>query len=812
MAKIDNEESHSIRDFATHIVLMVISVLIIVAFLPKDKEESYYYEVGKPWMYNSLIAKFDFPVFKDEAVLKQERDSILKNYDPYFDFKEEAENENVEKFLEKYKDGIEGLPKSFIYTVAEKLRSLYKQGIMEQMVFSEFNDDSLNTFMVISGKEATRKKMKGILSPVQAYKQLFQDEQIAAQREILQGCNLNEYITPNLIYNKAKSEQSKQDCLATLPTASGTVQSGQKIIDRGDIVTAKDYRILESLKKEREKRRNNNIDYVQTTAGQALYVLILLILLAVYMQFEREEYNTDRYKLLLVYTLIIVFSIIVSLMVSHAFFNIYAVPLAMVPVIIHIFLDRRTACVVNIITVLICAIAVREPFDFVAVEAVAGFVAAYSFREYRKRAQLHLTALNVTLAAILTYFAVELIKTGDIKLISPYMLVYFIICGLLMLFTEPLLYLIEKVYHQVSNVTLSELDNPKNELLRELSQKAAGTYIHSTQVATYVDIVGEELGCNTQLLRTAAMYHDIGKMEHPEDYAENQISRDNPLDGLEPEEKVARIKAHVTNGLKIAEKHNLPAIIKEFIATHHGETRAGGKLYDIYKEQHPDGPLDESYFRYIGPNPKTKEEAILMICDTVQSVTSSRSTTDFSEEALKKNIDGLIQSKLDYLHDAPITFRELEILKRVLVKHITANYTGRGTGAQYGSQQEDARKQINEEQQKLLDDMEERQKAIGELNEKLKTADKKEKININELINTKQAEIKEIKINYAISLAKELEIIEQDIAVRQQKYDELKNSFAAATGERKEGLQKEIEEKGKEIRRAARNAHAKKNR
>jgi len=676
MWNLDSKDEHFWRNIITHAVLIIGTVIIIVMLMPKDKENNYSYEVGKPWMYSSLIAKFDFPIYKDEAAFQRDKDSVMSQYEPYFDYDETVATTNVDKFLETYKDGLPDLPKSFIYTVADKLKELYSQGIMDPMNYAQLADDTLRKIRVISGKEATSRSLRGIISTKTAYQLLYQDEAIGAQAATLRKCNLNEYIEPNLLYDQEKSEQSKREFAASVPTASGVVLSGQKIIDRGDIVTQREYRILESLKKETEKRKGTTTDYNISTAGLALYVLILLLILTRYLMTERYEYMSDRNTMLMIYSLIISFDVVVSLMVSHMYVNIYVLPFAMVPLLLNVFTDRRTAFLVNVVMVLICATAVRDQFEFIAVETVAGFAAVYTFEEYMERRQIFTTAAVVMIMSMITYFALELIKTGDINLVNTNAFIYIGISGLLLLFADPAMYILEKMFGQVSNVRLVELAESTKPLQQRLSEEASGTYNHSIQVSILAVDVAKKIGGRKQLLRTAALYHDIGKLQEPGYFTENHARGGvNPLNNLEPQAAAKIIKDHVSYGVTLAEQNNLPKIIIEFIKTHHGTTPAGPFLTQ-YKNQHPDEDVNPAPFMYDGPNPTTKEQGILMIVDSVQA--ASRSLDDFREETLKNFVAKIVDGKVSggYLKDCPLTFRDIEVIKQTLVQKIMAmNHT-----------------------------------------------------------------------------------------------------------------------------------------
>ena len=672
MSKISIPRNNYWRNMMTRLAIIIVSVILIVWALPRDNGPQLRYDVSKPWMYGSLIAKFDFPIYKTDEALKAEEDSIMNTFEPYYNYDAEVETEQITRFREKYGDGIPGLPNNFVSIITDRLHRLYQAGIMAPAEYSEIFKDSTNMVRVVSGKRATNIQINCIYSTIAAYEQLFMDERLAPQRQQLQQCNLNEYIVPNLIYDKERSETEKTDLLSSIAIASGMVLTGQKIIDRGEIVDEHLYRVLSSFERETKRRSAASNEISSTIAGQAIFVLIFIALFTIYLVLFRTDYFEHPRSLLMVYSFITVFPIIVSLMVSHSFFSVYILPLAIAPIFIRVFLDSRTAFVAHVVMVMICAAAVKYQYEFIIIQLVAGMVAIYSLRELSNRAQLFKAALLVTIMSCAVYFAMQLMQDNSIMAMDHSMYKYLAVNGVLLLFAYPLMWGVEKMFGFTSDVTLIELSNTSKDLMRKLSEEAPGTFQHSIMVSNLAAAIANRIGANSQLVRTGALYHDIGKMQNPVFFTENQA-------GVNPLEKMTRIEAaqiiisHVNEGIKLAERHNLPTEIKDFILTHHGYGLAK-YFYISYKNEHPNEEVDEDLFRYPGPNPFTREQAILMMSDAVEA--ASRSLTEYTEESISTLVNKIIDTQVNdgYFRDCPITFRDIKLAKQVLIERLKGIY------------------------------------------------------------------------------------------------------------------------------------------
>ena len=660
------------RDILTRIGLVLVTTAIIVWLMPRNSTTNFKIERGKPWIYTELSAPFDFPIYKSDDVVKAERDSMMRQYEPYFIMNSEIAGKHIRQFYKDYNKGIPGLTDDYLSIVANRLRELYGKGIMNNTDFTRLHQDSSRMIRIINGKDAASAAVSDLYSVASAYEQIFQDESLAKHKDILQKCNLNDYISSNLTYDKERSEASLNELRNSIALASGIVQRGQKIVDRGDIVDKKTYNILMSYKKETERREEGKKGLSLVIVGQVLYVMILIACFTIYLTLFRKDYFEKARSTAMLYSLIVLFTVIASLMVEHSVLHVYIVPFAMVPIFIRVFMDSRTAFMAHFTMITICACILQHPLEFICVETVAGLTAIFSLRELSSRSQLFWTAVFVTFASALANLSLEWIRNSDILKLSLSEYNYIVINGILLFCSYPLLYLIEKTFGFTSNITLIELSDMNKTLLRKMSEVAPGTFQHSIQVGNLAAEIANKIGAKSQLVRTGALYHDIGKMMNPVYFTENQ-SGVNPHEKLGAIDSAQMIISHVTEGVKLAEKYNLPNTIKDFISTHHGLGKT--KFFFIqYKNTHPNEDVDELLFTYPGPNPFTKEQAILMMADTVEA--ASRSLPDYTEKTIRELVNKLIDAQVaeGYFKDCPITFRDIAYAKTVLIEKLKTIY------------------------------------------------------------------------------------------------------------------------------------------
>ena len=647
MEHLKKKKSFSWRDLLYKSLLFVATVALIVYFLPRDGKFNYQFDINKPWKYGQLIATFDFPIYKDEAVVKREQDSLLVLFQPYYELDKKIEKDAISKLKENYHTNLKGILPSIDYLryIERTLKEIYQAGIVSTENIQQLQKDSTSSIMVIDDKLANPHPTEEIYTVKKAYEYLLSADSTHFNRDILRQCSLNEYITPNLTFDEQRTQTAKEEMLNNYSWANGLVVSGQKIIDRGEIISPETYNILESLRKESIKRNESMGQSRLILGGQILFVGMLMLCFMLYLDLFRKDYYQRKGSLSLLFTLIVFYSIVTAFMVTHNIFNVYIIPYAMLPIIIRVFLDSRTAFLTHVITILICSISLRFPHEFILTQLAAGLVAIFSLRELSQRSQLFRTALLVILTYAAIYFAFELMTenglSNDFSKLNLRMYTYFIINGVLLLFAYPLLFLLEKTFGFTSNVTLVE--------------------------------AAIRVGAKSQLVRTGALYHDIGKMENPAFFTENQSGGVNPHKNLSYEQSAQVVISHVTDGLKLADKHNLPKAVKDFISTHHGRGKTK-YFYISWKNEHPDEEPNEELFTYPGPNPFTKEQAILMMADAVEA--ASRSLPEYTEESISNLVDKIIDSQVTegYFKECPITFKDIATIKTVFKEKLKIAY------------------------------------------------------------------------------------------------------------------------------------------
>lgn len=669
------KKKFSFRDLLYKALIFVGTVTVIVYFLPRDGKFNYQFDADKPWKYGQLMATFDFPIYKDDQVVKREQDSIFAHFQPYFQLDKTMEKDVIKKLRADYQTNLKGILPStdYIRYLERKLSEVYRAGILSTENLTKLHKDSSTAIMVIDDKLANQQYIDKLYSVKNAYNYILTSDTLHYRPEILQQCSLNEYLFPNLIYDEQRTETAKNEVLDNYSWANGIVLSGQKIIDRGEIVSQDTYNILESLRKESIKRSESIGQKRLMLVGQILYVSIFILFFMLYLELFRKDYYERKGRLSLLFALIVFYCTVTAIMIENNIFNVYILPYAVLPIIIRIFLDSRTAFLTQAVTILICSICLRYPHEFILLQLSAGLVAIFSLRELSQRSQLFRTAFLVILTYAAVYLAFELITENDLSKINGSMYTYFIINGVLLLFIYPLLFLVEKAFGFTSNVTLVELSNINNSLLRRMSETVPGTFQHSMQIANLAAEAANRIDAKSQLVRTGALYHDIGKMENPVFFTENQSSGVNPHKNLSYEQSAQVVINHVTDGIKLAEKNNLPKVIKDFITTHHGLGKTK-YFYISWKNEHPGEEPNEELFTYPGPNPFTKEQAILMMADSVEA--ASRSLPEYTEESISDLVDKIIDSQVaeGFFKECPITFKDIATVKTVFKEKLKTIY------------------------------------------------------------------------------------------------------------------------------------------
>ena len=673
MPNNSNIAKSKLKGAFTLIGTVIVVVLLLVYFLPRETKFGYEYEQGRPWRYNSLIATFDFPVYKTPDEVKAERDSALSQFQPFYTEDVQIAQRQIAAFETAWRAGRFGdVPAHCLNHVDKMLRGVYDAGIVPSADLSQMAKERTPGVRVVEGTEAVTRPITELYSTRSAYEYIVYADTVNFPRELLARCNINEYLSPNLSIDSAKTSAVLEDLLAAVSPASGMVQSGQRIIDRGEIISAEQYKILQSFERETVRRNDPSKGMWQVVTGQVMFVLCVIVAFVFYLRLFRREYLRSPHSILLLSSLIAIFPLITYAMVDQKFLNVYMVPYAMVPIFVRIFMDSRTAYMTMVCSVILSSLALHSNYEFVIVQFMSGMTAIYALRDLTERSLLLRVALAVFVTSSAIMLGYDLSQGIEFSHLDRSMYVYNAVNGVLLLFAYPLLYMIEKLFGFTSSVTLVELSNTNNSVLRRMSKVAQGTFVHSLQVANLAAEVADKIGAKPQLVRTGALYHDIGKMLNPAFFTENQTGV-NPHDELTEERSAQIIISHVTEGLKLADKYHLPKVIRDFISTHHGRSQVK-YFYIQWKNKHQGEEPDAKLFTYPGPNPFTREQAILMMCDAVEA--SSRSLKEFTEESIKELVNRIIDGQVQagYFRECPITFRDIADAKRVLAESLKTIY------------------------------------------------------------------------------------------------------------------------------------------
>ena len=667
-----NDKRHLIKSNRNLlIILSVISVILTVYSMPASHKEKYSYTVGKPWTYNVLIAPFSFSIEKGDDMWEDEADSVRASFAPYFSRTAGVGENALEQFDRYYADSLSKVVWDNSYqALRSRLEKVYRDGIIST------DDEEIlagkELFRIYEGNTSSFVQTSSVRSVRDAYRYVTDADVYVHERYILLEHNLENFIQPNLQYDPSRSESDLAAQLNGISHFRGMVVADQKIIDQGEIVDEEKSLIIKSYLDIVNERTSSKRFQLLTWSGRALFVVICFLVLFVYLSLYRIDDIESRSILYFLLGSITLFTVCVGFYSQYSKWSIFLFPCSMLAIMLRIFLDSRTAFTGYLVFVLTTSLTISMPYEYVLLQLIAGLTGIYSLKELSQRSQILLTCLLIFVSYSLVWFALQMTQLENILDIDPLIFLYFAINCIVILLVYPLLFVIEKLFGFTSNVTLIELSNINNPLLRELAEKAPGTFQHSMQVSTLAAEAARRLKANPALVRTAALYHDIGKMDSAPFFTENQ-SGVNPHDNLSPQESARIITSHVDKGLELADKYGLPQAIKGFISTHHGKGVAR-YFYIKYAQAHPDMEPDENEFSYPGPNPYSKETAILMMADAVEA--ASRSLKEYTEESIGDLVDKIIDTQVEegYFKNCPISSLEINRIKETFKEKLRTMY------------------------------------------------------------------------------------------------------------------------------------------
>lgn len=670
------------KDILGIILLLIGATALLLFLMPHNDTQNYTYELNQPWRYQLLTADFDMEMKRDSASSQRMRDSIDREYLPIIKRIDDVATARVNRFSKS----ITGkTPPQAHAVLVNLLNEIYARGVVDANVYSRILKAAPHEARIagkINGADALiTVDCNEMMSPAMAFE--FID---SAYREsgapILERHNdeiaasLNSVLIPNIVLDTLNDNKFRAQEYLAADASIGVIKKGQRIVDRGEIVTPQIYTNLNTyMQKMRDSSLSHNETYFYV--GQGLFILLCFICLYVFLYMYRPGFFGSPKKMSFLMVFITLFVVFAILMFEYIRNGIYLVPFAAVPVVILVFFDARTAIFSLLTAVMLSSLVAIDVQQFIFLELAAGLTAAFSIRTLSQRSQLLRTAALSFLAYVVAYFTIMLLSDGTLKGFEWRMIGMFAINSVVLSFVYILILVIEKVFGFTSTVTLVELSDINNRLLRRLAEEAPGTFQHSMQVSMLAAEGARAIGANTQLVRTGALYHDIGKLYNPMFFTENQHNI-NPHDGLDPEVSAQKIISHVTKGMELAQKEKLPALVRMFIPEHHGRS-VTRYFYNtaVNNNTDPEHPVDRSKFTYPGPNPQSKETAILMMADSVEA--ASRSLKDYSTQALDSVVDRIIDTQVNdgMFKDSPISFMDIETIKQAFKKRLQTIYHGR---------------------------------------------------------------------------------------------------------------------------------------
>jgi hypothetical protein len=656
------------------LLYFVAAAMLIAYFFPREGKFKYQFFEGKPWRYGLLTATNDFPIYKTDAQVTAEQDSARAQLLPYFRY-----HTNIEEMALKQLDTFRGsgFSTNYINYLKQSLSKLYSNGIISGEMSEQIKKEQIKDINLLKDNISHHKASNGLFTTKTAYEFVIDNCPSYLNKDKLKSYNVDQYIQENVIFDTQMTQKAENEVISNIPLASGMVQAGERIVDRGEIITPETYNVLRSMKRLNDSFTQGSHRDVLMIIGEFILVMGLILCFATYLWMYRNGLYSDRKSVLFMLLCITTGCVLTEICITWELINVYIIPFAIIPIVIRTFFDSRTAFIANLITILICSLMVPFPHEFVLLQLTAGMIVSFSLKGLTQRSQLIRCAFIVFASYAIIYTSLSLYQEADLKKLNWLMYLYFSINFILMMFSYILVYILEKTFGYLSNITLVELSNINTPILQKLSETCPGSFQHSLQVSIIASAAASRVGADAQLVRTGAMYHDIGKMSDPTYFTENQ-SGVNPHSQLSFEESAQLIINHIHEGIKIAEKANIPSAIIDFIRTHHG----AGKVkyfYNSHKNKFPDQEIDEALFTYPGPNPFSKETGILMMADSIEA--ASRSLKEYTEENITQLVNKIISTQIEdgLLTNTPLTFRDVETIKEVFIEKLKTMYHTRVT-------------------------------------------------------------------------------------------------------------------------------------
>ncbi len=665
----------------------LIGILLVYFMFPREGKFRYEYARNTPWMHETLVAPFDFPIYKSEAQLQQERDSLESNTKLYFAYDSLAGREMINTFTDDYNGLVTSMgmgayvSEAWSFTghvIEDLLTEVYATGVIERHPVLEGKELNQLNVMVVRNALAEERVYPSLFTERTAYEYLTSEVERVnpGSRAILDRMNLNDYLRPNVLFDEETTTKVRQASLEELAQTQGMVQAGQLIIAKGELVSGTDFRIIESLRREYEANPNVERNYLVVYLGQFLLISLIFMSLYWFIFTLRKDILNSRSQTLFTLGLIVTMVGVTKAASVNDAVSVYVIPFVIVPIFLKTFFDTRYALFVHMMTLLLAGFWVPNSYQFILMSFLAGLVGVFSLRSYYKRGALFYTALFVLLTYAMVYILLSIMQEGNLSEINWINVLWLAGNGLLILTVYPLVFLFERVFGFLSDATLFEMSDTNQPLLRQLAEKAPGTFQHSMQVANLAEEAIMKVGGNSLLVRAGALYHDIGKMENPHFFIENQYDRENPHTEIDYRASARIIIDHVIRGVEVGKKHKLPGKIIDFIRTHHG-TSTVQYFYRSFINANPEEEVDISEFTYPGPKPASKENAILMMADSVEA--ASRTLKAYTPESISELVENIVEHQIreDQFSEADLTFADVAEAKEIFKNRLSNIYHSR---------------------------------------------------------------------------------------------------------------------------------------
>lgn len=659
------------------VAAMLIICIVTVYLFPKVGSFQYEYQKGMPWRYETLSAPFDYPIYKTDDELQEEREKITEEQSPFFTLNSNTASFQVEKFKTALHAFHNESTNVALLRLINRLKDIYASGLLQ--LPEQLDAQKLKSIKIVENNIAQTVDFKHVYTLKKAYETLSEEvnnsELPKSIREKILSLNFNNYLQPNLDFDLAKTSHDNLNHLKNISLTQGMVRQGDIIISKRELVTPEKVKLLNSLKNEYQHNLGSTETYMRTIGGQFLLVLVTLMIFSIFFYYSKKRIFYNNREFIFLYGLFLA-TVILGSLGYHQNINMFAIPILFCTIIVNILIGSRSALYLLLSTTLLISYYAPNSYMYAFMQIAAGIVSIFSLIHLQRRGQLILSIFLIFITYSLVYVAFILTQEGEIRITHLLGFLWLFINCLLLTLTYPVIYIFERIFGYTSEITLIELSNPNHPALRNLTKKAPGTFQHSLMVANLAEEAIYRIGGNPLLTRTGALYHDIGKTYDPIFFIENQTGGINPHDQCEFDESAQHIINHVTKGVELAKKYNLPETIVNFIRTHHGKGKVK-YFYNSFKNKYPDREIDESLFTYAGPDPVSRECSVVMMADAVEAV--SRTLSNKTEENITKLVNDIIDGQVQdgRFVNADITFKDITIVKKVFIEMLTNIYHSR---------------------------------------------------------------------------------------------------------------------------------------